>query len=55
MDDPFAERACFTGSDRRRLATLATALPPGHAAWRQLPDPVRAIASAALRIMCAPV
>lgn len=50
--DPFAERNDFTGSDRRRLAALQKALPESHPAWRQLPEPDRSDAQAALRILC---
>lgn len=51
IGDPFAERADFAGSDRRRIATLQRALPEGHPAWRQLPAPNRADAEAALRVL----
>ncbi len=51
IDDPFAECEDFSGSDRRRLATLHKALPEGHPAWRQLPEAHRANAEAALRIL----
>lgn len=54
IEDPFAERGDFAGSDRRRLATLQKALPESHPAWRQLPEPERSDAQAALRILCAP-
>lgn len=37
IDDPFAERDNFTGSDRRRIATLASKLVAEHPAWRALP------------------
>lgn len=55
IEDPFAERDDYAGSDRGRLATLEQALPAGHLAWRQLPEPIRADAESALRILCAPV
>jgi hypothetical protein len=55
IEDPFAERDTFSGSDRGRLATLHTAVPRGHAAWRQLPPTHRATAEAALRILTGPV
>jgi len=51
IEDPFAERQDFTGSDRRRLNILGEALPEGHPAWRQLPDSARAEAEAALRVL----
>lgn len=52
--DPFAERVWFTGSDRRRLATLRAALTPGHTAWRQLQAQSRSDAETALEILTAP-
>lgn len=55
IEDPFAERGDFAGSDRRRLATLEKALTEGHPAWRQLPESARVDAEAALRILSAPV
>lgn len=55
IDDPFAERDQFTGSDRRRLAALGRSLPREHAAWRALPGARRADAGAALRALCAPL
>lgn len=51
IDDPFAEREGFTGSDRRRIATLAAHLVGEHPAWRALPRPHRAQAEAALAIL----
>ena len=54
IDDPFAEREEFSGSDRRRIAALNRALPEGHPAWRQLPETHRANAEAALRILTPP-
>ncbi|MCW2545875.1 MAG: hypothetical protein JWN96_335 [Mycobacterium sp.] len=54
IEDPFAEREDFAGSDRQRLHHLRAALPDGHPAWRQLPDSARAEAEAALRVLCAP-
>lgn len=41
IDDPFEERADFTGSDRRRIATLVRSLLAEHPAWRALPEDVR--------------
>ncbi|GGF33847.1 hypothetical protein GCM10011519_04140 [Marmoricola endophyticus] len=55
VEDPFAERDAFAGSDRRRLASLVEALPPQHPAWRALPGPARSDAEAALRVLTAPV
>jgi hypothetical protein len=51
IDDPFAERAEFTGSDRRRIATLVTHLNAGHAAWRALPEAHRTQAQLTLDIL----
>lgn len=51
IKDPFTERETFTGSDRRRVLTLRTALPQGHPAWRTLPSGARTDAEAALRIL----
>lgn len=54
IEDPFAERNNFTGSDRRRLTTLVEALPQEHPAWRAMPSVPRYDAEAALRILTAP-
>lgn len=51
IDDPFAERAEFTGSDRRRVATLATHLDATHPAWRALPEEHRTQAQLTLDIL----
>lgn len=51
IDDPFAERAEFTGSDRRRLATLAARLDEAHPAWRALPEDHRTQAQLTLDIL----
>ncbi|NNM47281.1 hypothetical protein HJG52_14875 [Knoellia sp. DB2414S] len=51
IEDPFAERDTFTGSDRRRLATLQRAVHEGHPAWRSLPQEHEATARAALRVL----
>jgi predicted nucleotidyltransferase len=51
IDNPFAERAEFTGSDRRRVATLVTRLNPRHPAWRALPDDARRQAQLALNVL----
>lgn len=55
IEDPFTEREIFTGSDRRRIATLVKALPQDHPAWRMLPSGARSDAEAALRILAAPI
>lgn len=54
IDDPFAERAEFTGSDRRRIATLVTHLGATHPAWRALPEDHRTQAQLTLDISPAP-
>lgn len=54
IDDPFAERAGYSGSDRRRIATLVAHLAPGHPAWRALPGEHRVQAQLALDILAAP-
>lgn len=54
VDDPFVERAELTGSDRRRLATLATRLDEAHPAWRALPEDDRTQARLSLEILAAP-
>ena len=41
----------WTGSDSRRIAALARALPEGHPAWGQLPRERRARAQTALRLL----
>ncbi len=51
FDDPFAERAEFTGSDRRRIATLATRLDGAHPAWRALPEDHRTQAQLTLELL----
>jgi len=51
IDDPFAERTEFAGSDRRRIATLARNLPAGHAAWRALPEDHRTQAQLTLDLL----
>lgn len=51
IDDPFAERAEFTGSDRRRIATLATRLDGAHPAWRALPEDHRTQAQLTLELL----
>lgn len=53
IDDPYAERAGFAGSDRHRLQTLARALPDDAREWRALPEPWRTNGRTALRILSA--
>ena len=53
IDDPYAERAGFVGSDRQRLRSRARALPDDARAWRSLPEPWRTNGQAALRILTA--
>ncbi|MGL5929318.1 MAG: hypothetical protein ACRCY8_10300 [Dermatophilaceae bacterium] len=54
IDDPFAEREGFAGSDRRRLNALSEALSDEHRAWQQLTATHRATARAALRVLASP-
>lgn len=51
IDDPFAERTEFTGSDRRRIAALLRNLPAEHAAWRALPEDHRTQAQLTLDLL----
>ncbi|WP_377322541.1 nucleotidyl transferase AbiEii/AbiGii toxin family protein [Pimelobacter simplex] len=51
LEDPYAEREQFAGSDRARLQTLARALPDAAAQWRTLPAHARADGQTALRIL----
>lgn len=51
IDDPFTELAEFTGSDRRRIANLASQLSTSHAAWQALPEDHRAQAQLTLDIL----
>lgn len=51
IDDPFAERAEFTGSDRRRIDTLVSRLHEAHPAWRALPEDHRTQAQLTLEIL----
>ena len=51
IDDPFAERTEFIGSDRRRIATLATRLDEAHPAWRALPEDHRTQAQLTLQLL----
>ncbi|GAA4823504.1 hypothetical protein GCM10025786_34530 [Nocardioides caeni] len=51
IDDPYAEREQFAGSDRSRLQALARALPAAAARWRALPAAARVSGQTALRIL----
>lgn len=51
IEDPFTERAEFTGSDRRRIATLTHNLPTEHPAWRALPEDHRTQAQLTLDLL----
>ena len=51
IDDPFAEREGFTGSDRSRLRTLRTRLTPDEISWTVLSGQARVDAKAALEIL----
>ena len=53
IDDPYAEREGFTGSDKARIQTLVRALPDDAREWRVLPQEWRLIGQAALRILSA--
>lgn len=53
VEDPFAERERFAGSDRRRVRRLAEVLPDDHPAWRSLPAGARSNAMSALRVLAA--
>ncbi|MEO9322079.1 hypothetical protein ABFT23_01230 [Nocardioides sp. C4-1] len=52
IDDPFAEREGFAGSDRGRLMALQRALTDDHVVWLALPDRARRDGRAALRVLC---
>lgn len=54
IDDPFAERVGFTGSDRRRIATLVTNLEAAHPAWQALPQNHRTQAQLTLELLANP-
>lgn len=54
IEDPFSERAEFTGSDRRRITALARQLPGNHRPWRALPEAHRIQAQLALDILISP-
>lgn len=51
IQDPYAERESFTGSDRARIRILEQALDPDHGAWLRLPRDIRPQAQAALRLL----
>ncbi|MEI7059137.1 hypothetical protein WBG06_25170 [Nocardioides sp. CCNWLW239] len=51
IEDPYAERQQFAGSDKARLAALAKAMPNNASAWRALPADRQAEGQAALRIL----
>ena len=51
IDDPFAEREGFTGSDRSRLQTLRNRLTPEDFSWTVLSGQSRIDAAAALEIL----
>ncbi|MEU0267489.1 hypothetical protein [Nocardioides sp. NPDC006303] len=51
IEDPYAEREHFAGSDRARLAALAKAMPDNARAWRALPADRQTDGQAALRIL----
>lgn len=53
LEDPYAERAHFAGSDRARLQTLVRALPDDAREWRLLPAEWRTNGQAALLILTA--
>lgn len=54
IEDPYAERERFAGSDRKRLMSLANSLPGDHPAWQRIPTEIRAEGQAALRLLTAP-
>lgn len=51
IEDPYAEREHFAGSDRQRLETLRGALADGAREWRALTAEQRASGQAALRLL----
>jgi hypothetical protein len=51
VDDPFAERDGFAGSDAARLRHLQSQLAPEHAAWLSLSEPARQSARDALAVL----
>jgi hypothetical protein len=54
IEDPYAERESFAGSDRSRLRILEEVLVADHRAWLRLPREVRRQAQAALRLLSSP-
>lgn len=54
IEDPFAERENFGGSDRARLATLERNLLEEHPAWLRLPRWAREQGQGALRLLRLP-
>lgn len=51
LEDPFAARESFAGSDRARLDRLAAHLLADAREWLRLPSSTRAAAQAALRVL----
>ena len=51
IEDPFAERDAFAGSDAARLRHLEQSLDPRHPAWLSLPEPARQSARDALAVL----
>lgn len=52
VEDPFAERDRFAGSDHARMQRLARHLPADAEEWLRLPEVWRTVAQAALRVLC---
>jgi hypothetical protein len=51
IDDPFAEREQFAGSDKSRLVKLSNHLSSDARDWERLPPDWRSAAQAALRLL----
>lgn len=51
IEDPYAEREQFAGSDRQRFEVLRHALPDGARVWRALNAEQRVSGQAALRLL----
>jgi hypothetical protein len=51
IEDPYAERESFAGSDRSRIRILEEVLVADHSAWLRLPRDLRPQAQAALRLL----
>ncbi|WP_402373989.1 hypothetical protein [Isoptericola rhizosphaerae] len=51
LDDPFAARETFAGSDRQRIATLPRNLPDDSRNWNAIPREARREGQTALRIL----